>query len=548
MNTLKNIQIGLMSLLLIGLFSCDVDEVNLNVTSSETFWTDENDLKGAMNRLYTFDAEGYYNMQQESWSDNSYSTDSQDKDDLALNRGARSVPTDDVFYSNRYSLIRAANLIIENLPKFQGKLDNSKMKYYEAQARFFRAYAYFQLVQRYGNIVIIDKVLTDNSPELFNKQAPREDVYQLLYKDLDFAIVNLAKFSALGQDGYGLASQSAAMFLKAKAALFEGTRSKYHKYGTPNTHLQIAKDASLAIINSGEHTLDGDFKQHFMAARDGYGFGSENIWLYVIGLDQVNRKNLTNFPEQIQHHRWIPTRTLVESFLMKDGLPINLSPLYKMPATPTEEFVNRDLRMSGTFKKQGDESNIPDIYSDSTWHGKSGYTFQKFTQRQYWQSSAIDYPRFRYAEALLTFAEASYELTGSITDADLDKSINLLRKRAGIAPLTNAFIMAHPELTMLGEIRRERRVELAGEGHRYWDLIRWKTAETELPKAVEGRYIYSLYNDNEVKTLLRTSDGHVLVEKAEVRNFIPDRDYLFPLPTSQIIVSQGNLKQNPNWQ
>ena len=96
-----------------------------------------------------------------------------------------------------------------------------------------------------------------------------------------------------------------------------------------------------------------------------------------------------------------------------------------------------------------------------------------------------DFKEFRYAEVLLILAEALYEKNGSITDADLGRTINVVRTRAGMPALTNAFVTSN-NLNMLNEIRRERTIELAFEGFRRDDLRRWKMAETELPQAIKG--------------------------------------------------------------
>src|SRR3546814_9011311 len=121
----------------------------------------------------------------------------------------------------------------------------------------------------------------------------------------------------------------------------------------------------------------------------------------------------------------------------------------------------------------------------------------------------------RSAEILLNFAEASYELNGSISDGDLDISINALRQRVGMPPLTIAFVSgANPagvQLDMLEEIRRERRIELAGEGFRYYDLIRWKTAEAELPRPVLG--IRSEEHTSELQSLMRISYAVFCLQK-----------------------------------
>jgi hypothetical protein len=161
--------------------------------------------------------------------------------------------------------------------------------------------------------------------------------------------------------------------------------------------------------------------------------------------------------------------------------------------------------------------------------------------------SYVDYAIIRYAEVLLNFAEATFELNGSISDADLDRSINLLRARGGVAPLTNSLVSNYT-LSMREEIRRERRVELAMEGFRYWDLLRWKQAENELPQMILG----AKYFEDEALVIdpnwnpMRTQDGFIITEPATNRNFNPDRDYLWPLPLTELSMNP-NLVQNPNW-
>jgi len=163
------------------------------------------------------------------------------------------------------------------------------------------------------------------------------------------------------------------------------------------------------------------------------------------------------------------------------------------------------------------------------------------------RQSTIDGVIIRYAEVLLNYAEAKYELNGSISDADLDLSINLLRTRGKIAKLSNAFVNSNG-LTMRDEIRRERRVELAAEGFRYWDLIRWKAAETELIKPVLGNYFFKneFFPSGAVTAVKLTSDNYLLLQEASFRRFNPARDYLWPFPINEIALNPS-LKQNPNW-
>ena len=155
----------------------------------------------------------------------------------------------------------------------------------------------------------------------------------------------------------------------------------------------------------------------------------------------------------------------------------------------------------------------------------------------------------RYAEVLLIFAEAKYELNGNISDADLNLSINALRTRVGFAPkLTNAFVTTN-NLNMRDEIRRERTVELALEGFRYDDLIRWKLAETLLPKDLLGaKFIASEWVGTNGSSLNLNADQVLITEPASTRHFRPERDYLYPVPVHEITTSGGAVVQNPNWQ
>jgi len=161
---------------------------------------------------------------------------------------------------------------------------------------------------------------------------------------------------------------------------------------------------------------------------------------------------------------------------------------------------------------------------------------------------------------LLINAEATFERNGTISDADLDKSINLLRTRATMpTKLTNAFVSANG-LDMRTEIRRERSIELALEGFRYDDLRRWKTAETELSQDIKGIKIVgstwtdpiliSGVNKNPYKKSSWQSktdaSGFIVVESGTGRTFDPNKHYLRPLPTKEILLNP-KLEQNPNW-
>lgn len=541
---IKHITLGFS--VLMGVTACDVNRVPETNISDATFWRSENDLKAAANYLYFF-LPGFTipnsNNTEDVWSDDAVGLASNNISD-----GSRLAPaTDANNYNTPYQIIRAANNIIEKAPRATAA-GQTAIDRYTAEARFFRAWAYYSLVQKYGNVPLILKTLDDTSPELTAPATPRAEIYTQIYQDLDFAASKLPTPTALGAADYGRISNTAALAFKARVALFEGTRSKFHKYGDPNAHLTLAVNAAKAVMDSKQHDLFASYFDMFQYAGEGRQ-NRENIIVKQYGVSTTDRV-VTHpyFRSSLENGNVNPTKSLADSYLMKDGLPISKSPLYKTPVVSLDVFTNRDERMSATFMKRGDAymGTKPVFDIAPLVFNKTGFTFRKYSNIDDWttQASTMDRIILRYGEVLLTYAEAKFELEGQISDADLDISINLLRNRAKVAKLTNAFVAANG-LNMQNEIRRERRVELAQEGFRYWDILRWKIAETELPKPVLGNYFFKDEFGTSVAVNL-TPDNFILVQDASFRKFDPEKDYLWPLPINEISLNP-NLKQNPKW-
>lgn len=259
-------------------------------------------------------------------------------------------------------------------------------------------------------------------------------------------------------------------------------------------------------------------------------------------------------------------------YLCADGLPVTKSPLFKGYDQTGSEFQQRDPRMTMTIVIPG--TAIPQCWYPQpaeAWpfypqrNANTGYTTYKFLSEDAASNESpglgYGYDRhiLRYAEVLLIYAEATFEKNGAISDEDLNKSINLIRQRVNMIELSNSFVNANG-LDMREEIRRERTVELALEGFRYDDLRRWKTAENELPTDVKGIKIVGTpwanpivvegqdrnpYTDASWQT--RTdANGFIIVESASGRSFDPNKHYLAPLPTKEILINP-ELKQNPGW-
>lgn len=523
-----------------------LDQIPQTTISDPNFWRTPTDMSIADNYLYsylpglnyltsTYLVPAFQDM---------YATTAFGQGPNVISDDAWTVPTTSTEYTSYYKLIRAANNVLEKSVTVTG--DQATINRYLAEARFFRAFGYFELLKRFGDVPLILKTLTLTDPLL---KAPRTDralVVKQIYDDLDYAGTNLPQPDQLAGTEYGRITATAALAFKSRVALFEGTRQKFFGYGSSAINLQIAIDASNAVMTSGKHALytyssKPDSSYHYLFQNAGEGpANKENILVRVYGQSDANNIQSHSFSSAENNRFIVGTRSLVDAYLYQDGLPIGKSPLYQPVQTSTlTETENRDPRLGMTI------FNKNQFYVASNYVPTSSYNLKKwFIANTLINYSYVDFDIIRYAEVLLNNAEAKFELNGSISDADLNASINLLRTRVKMPALTNAFVAANG-LDMRTEIRRERKVELAFEGFEYWDLLRWKTAETELPKAILG----PKYFKDEMPLVTNPTldpNGFIILESAAKRGFNVQRGYLWPIPTNEIALNP-NLSQNPGW-
>ncbi|MBU2903609.1 RagB/SusD family nutrient uptake outer membrane protein [Arenibacter algicola] len=535
---------NIINLLVMGLFavtSCEVDRLPETSISDPSFWQNEGDLRSATNYLYTF-LPGLP-VYEDEWSDNAYGTTPN-----SISDGSRLTPASDNIYSRQYVLIRSANNIFAKEDQLiESGVEPTVIAKYFSEAYFFRAWGYFELLKRYGGVQITTEILSEKDEVLYSERASREEVLNLIYADLDKAAENLPLPSDNEGEDYGRITKTAAWAFKSRVALFEGTRSKFHGYGDYQYHLNTAKEFSDKVIGSGEHGIYEDYYDLYQYVGEGPS-NKENMLVKQYGKD-INQLIVSHRVHRNLEDRVNPTKSLADSYLMTDGLPIDKSPSYVTPSNTLEVFANRDPRMDYSFYKTGDTYSVltPTFTLPVLNFQTTGFANRRYGNLTDYAAgdSFIDHILIRYAEVLLIYAESTYELDEQISNEDLDKSINQLRNRpsVGLPSLTNSFVSSN-ELDMRNEIRRERRVELALDGFRYWDLIRWKTAEIELPKPIIGNYFFDEFGDAFIPNL--TEDNYILLQSSEVRTFNPEKDYLWPLPTDQIAINP-NLEQNPNW-
>ncbi|OQP52776.1 hypothetical protein A4H97_24030 [Niastella yeongjuensis] len=505
-------------------------------------------------------------------------------------RGLVTVPMDDIYWNNAYAYIRGNNIVLQKAEAYSG--DKKEIAQYVAAAKFFRAWHHFFLLKRFGGVPIVTTVPDITGAEL---QAPRNSRYEVvdqILKDLTEAIPDLPIEQAIPSDEKGHLSKWAAEAFKARVLLYEATWRKYTgnstdfkgsggpAYDQINEFLTEAATLAKDVIQNGGYKLWNYNSNTAMKNRSNYylfcidGTGSNPLGLDKSSNNEFILKSIydvnlrpggRNISATVQSYM-VPSRKFMDMFLSINGMPIEKTAQFKGYATVEDEYQNRDFRLQSYILGDADAPAAGKIkLTDAT---EQGYTARKFSANKYPTYRAAnkesqDYPQIRLAEVYLIYAEALMEKNKSISDADLNMSINLTRARAGVAPLTNKFA-TDSSLNILDEIRRERTVELFSENSRFDDLKRWGIAEHELNQNVCGMVVggvgyktdfrtvtgdsTSLYNPNvyvNKETTVATGKGNlkaILIDRAEDRNF-KRTHYLLPIPLRQIQLN-ANLVQN----
>jgi hypothetical protein len=482
--------------------------------------------------------------------------------------------------------IRDVNYFLANYSKVSGAAGD--IAPYVGEAYFFRAMLYFQAVQNVGGVPFITKALNvDEITALNAPRLPRNVVVDSILNDLNRAITNLpAKGKAQSQRLY----KEYAQGFKARVCLFEGTWEKYHAgdaFGVSGqngaNYLQMAADAANTVISSGVYQLDnvgvsnGYFnlfnQTDYTSSKEIMFWGAYNqqagittYWqnYYQFGSGGTNSDGLS--------------KSLVDDYLCTDGKPISLSPLYKGNDSLAHQLKNRDPRLRQSVFLYGDTviSNIPGASPLKlfTYPGlvsgtpcTTGFQIRKGLNTDYFQDShngpggtdGVIY--MRYAEILLIYAEARAEL-GTLTQGDVDITINKLRDRVKMPHLNIASIAADPNWLfpslspVINEVRRERRIELACEGYRLNDVLRWAAAPTVIvgksPLGAKANQFLTVIPAIKIGTnLFVNADGYItpygnVSSMASGYQFNINRDYLLPIPVQETVVNPA-IKQNPGW-
>ena len=613
--------------------SCNDDFMErypLDKITDESFWKSETDLKMMLNSLYPLYIIGHRSgwadsdinplgvtgsplMYGDVYSDNCVRAGNE----LSSLAGELIVPTEAKESTGWYWWnLRKVNFFLSHYDK--AELSQEKKNAYAAEAYFFKAWDYYQKVLYFGDVPWLTKDLNVDSEELYAPRAPRAEVMDSVLMCINKAVDWLPEKANQETDRL---NKDQANFLKARICLFEGTFRKYHTelnlQNTANTWLEEAVKACETLL--GKYSL--------------YKDGDDTYWKMFAAIDVSNNPEVIlsrNYLESKVGHaaqRYYnqnnsnreamgATRGLVDEYLCIDGRPIytggsegnyEKNPNF-LDYGEWTELENRDPRLTQTICKPGEyvtiyQGGVVDLeqngitYPNLTYNA-SGAAMTGYRVIKHWMGDPEEENRttngiqaaieFRYAELLLMYAEAKYELNGTLSQSDVDLTINALRERAGFdfekyptAKLTVGQEPADPRLDkiyadkldytvspLLREIRRERRIELAIENHRYEDLMRWKAGKllTVPLRGMNFLSVQDLYDGTHNtkpetavavelnKTVFVDENGFIICyPKSPYQNTIKgtlpwdDYRYYWPIPKEELIMNE-NFVQNQGWE
>ncbi len=578
------------------LSSCEdwLDKYPLAQLSPETFFSNETELQSFSNTFYTiFPATSIYSEAVDNIIVNEL---------MAEMRDGRTIPDSGSGWT--WTQLRDFNTLLEYSSNCK---DTEVRNRYDALARFFRAYFYFEKVKRFGDVPWYSKPIGSDDTELKRPRDSREYVMQRMIEDIDFAIRHLPT----NHETYRVTKWT-ALALKSRFCLFEGTFRKYHAIDDYDHdwryYLELAAGAAEEFIANSGYTLYTAGGTS-VCYRD--LFTSENAQTseVILARDYNSSLGVTHnanfYTMSPSYGRPGMTRKIADSYLMADG-----SRFTDQAGWQTMEFKdmckNRDPRMAQTIRtpgytRIGSTTKLnPDLANSITGLHLTKYIMGPSAGADSYNKSYNDLPIFRTAEVLLNFAEAKAEL-GTLTQEDINLSIKKLRDRVGMPNLDLAAANDNPDPYMSApetgyvnvsgenkgvilEIRRERTIELFQEGFRYYDIMRWKEGQT-FTQPLLGLYIpakddsnldgakgdYDLDGDGtpdvcfvekgesvstkaplklvlEQDVFLSEGDhGFISPHKNNRGKWNEERDYLYPIPTNDRELSGFALTQNPGW-
>lgn len=544
-------------------------------TNTPTYWSNASNVENQCNTFYN-SYSGYGNAGSGGWF--YFKTLSDDQIDYQNNQWTNTnVPSASTNWSSPFEEIRRANYILEGLKT--SSLSESEIANFEGIARLNRAWQYYQLVRMYGNVPWVETVLdpTDEAV-LYGPRTDRDEVMDKVLEDLDYAALHITgtnkqRFTA-----------DMALAMKADVTLYEGT---YCKYRTADDNAGKGPDATRAkkyleecvkaceALMAKGYTLNADYKGNYNSINLAtnpemifYKPYSENVLMHSTIDYTVNTGGTSGM-----------TKNAFEAYLFLDGKPLATTTLDKSDVADRRQkgvddggkpvyYYNieallavRDKRLAATIDTVLTFKGSP--YSRAgvaEFTSTTGYGVAKYdnwddisvTDRNNIGKQYTDCPLYWLSVVYLDFAEAKAEL-GTLSQSDLDNSINKLQARAGLPGLTTS-PDADPANNMgvsnlLWEIRRCRRCELMFDNWvRYWDLVRWH--KLDLLDSQKNPDIYLGANMSNVvePEVDVAANGYMQGSNTLAQPRAYDKKYYFyPIPSGQLTLNPNLEPQNPGW-
>ena len=579
---------GLLLATAVSFSSCDdflTRDPQDTVTDVPSFWNNEENLRTSFLDYYTYFFPGY----RSGWNraDNFAETNVADwTDDNAQEVATlftKVAPTTDADNWD-FEKIRNMNLLLSRIQS--SSLGEEAKNHWSGVARLFRAMEYAKLVQKFGDVPYYDAVVgsTDNE-QLYRARDPRTTVMDKVNEDLAFACANIRVND--GTKGLTV-NRAVAQGFASRIMLFEGTWQKYHANNTAKAaeYLKAAKDYAAALMQTNAYSIAPGYKS--LTTSEDLA-GNPEIIMYRSYVENVVMHSLMSF-QNTEHEMSSPSRSFVDAFLTKNGLPIHQAGNTDYKGKEyAKEIQNRDPRLADNI----DEESGLRLNGVAAVYAASGYYANRYVNKDLINkpggmssTNTTDAPVMKLNEVMLNYIEAAAELADlgqyTLTQADFDKTINAIRDRqstqmphltlAGNALKVNGVEINDPDRDatvkpIIWEIRRERRVELAYEGLRFNDLRRWGKLEyadmtknkklnmgawinkADYPENAEALAKITLCDEN--GKIVTGNEGYIMpiTEVAKMR-VMADKDYLYPIPVDQITMYENHgfkLTQNPGW-
>ena len=574
---MKKINLIILAFSMVLILSCNKDYLNRFPESdpnSATYYTTADQLTLAINAAYnnlSYQQDGFpYQMQLEGTSDLVWQRPATDAQTIGLGQHTSNTTMIRTIWTQSYIGIGRCNALLDNMNKAKSVTTAAQYSRIEGEAKFLRAYYYGTLISLYGDVPLVVKSIP--AEESYLARTPKAEVLNAIFNDLDSAAAKLP-LSYTGTD-IGRATKTSALAFKSRIALY-------------NAKWDVAAAASKAVIDLGYHALYPNYRNLFMYVGEN---SKESIFAFDYKL--TIRTNAAPQNNQARNSSGfsglIPTRALADSYECTDGLTIDKSTLY----STADPFKNRDPRMRQTLLGDGDTwfgaggitfnmtfhpdsttcsrytptfAKIPNLEVTNAFSTYSGFIMKKYLDPQDMavpNQSELAFMLIRYAEVLLNYAEAKIELNQ--IDASVLDAINLVRARGyGVAATQTTLypaIKTTNQTELRAIVRRERKIELAGEGLRVFDIRRWNIAEKVMNgilfgKAMNKAIYYSLpkpaLDENSspdytsFTSLLSVVGNFKIMDNPRV---FKSHNLLWPIPQAELDVNKNpGFKQNPGY-